>query len=385
MRCAAALSTELESAAAIAQALERLGSQLEGQPADFAVAFASSQHAETLGELARELTSRGLAAHVIGCTGEFIVGEDREVEEEPALSVWAVAGTGAVVQPLRFTGAPEAAALEPLAQSGPAPAQIVLLGDPFSFEADPWLKGLRESCPGVPVLGGMASAAQRPGRNRLVLDADAFSDGAVGLRLEGLGGLESLVSQGCRPIGQSMVVTKAERNLIRELGGRPALPRFQEMFAELEDADQDLVRQGLHLGRVINEYQDRFGRGDFLVRNVLGIDETGALAINDLIRVGQTVQFHVRDAASADEDLRELLAAVADPGSVRGALLFTCNGRGSRLFSQLHHDIRAIHEAFGPIPVAGFFAMGELGPVGGQNFVHGFTASIALFREPGAA
>jgi small ligand-binding sensory domain FIST len=181
-----------------------------------------------------------------------------------------------------------------------------------------------------------------------------------------------------------VLVTRVEQNLIHELGRRPSLEVFREMYETLEPEDRDLVREGLHIGRVINEYQDTFGRGDFLVRNVLGADESGAIGITDVVRVGQTVQFHVRDAATADEDLRHLLSESADIGPAAGALLFTCNGRGSRLFSAPDHDVAVLHDSFGPIPVAGFFAMGEIGPIGGQNFVHGFTASIAIFANPGS-
>jgi small ligand-binding sensory domain FIST len=180
-----------------------------------------------------------------------------------------------------------------------------------------------------------------------------------------------------------MVITRGQDNVIAELGGKPALVRLQEVWDELDPADRQLFRQGLHVGRVINEYQGDFQRGEFLVRNVLGIDRaSGAVAITDRVRVGQTVQFHVRDAATADEDLHGLLQLdlAAHDHPPQGALLFTCNGRGTRLFPQPHHDAQAIRAEAGPVPLAGFFAQGELGPVGGQNFIHGFTASVALFE-----
>jgi small ligand-binding sensory domain FIST len=181
-----------------------------------------------------------------------------------------------------------------------------------------------------------------------------------------------------------MVITRGQENIIEELGGRPPLAQLQELWNSLTPEDQNLFQQGLHIGRVINEYQGEFQRGDFLVRNVLGLDRaTGALAITDRVRVGQTVQFHVRDAETADEDLHALLQldVHAHDKPPQGALLFTCNGRGTRLFNQPHHDAGVIRAEAGTIPVAGFFAQGELGPVGGQNFIHGFTASVALFEE----
>jgi small ligand-binding sensory domain FIST len=195
--------------------------------------------------------------------------------------------------------------------------------------------------------------------------------------------LRTVVSQGCRPIGRPYVVTKAERNVIFELGGRPALVQLREIFAELPTREQQLVQQALHVGRVVSEYQDRFEQGDFLVRNVVGIDSTsGAIAIGDYIRAGQTVQFHIRDEEAADAELKQLLAKAraASDAPPAGGLLFTCNGRGTRMFSQPHHDAAAIAQACGPLPLAGFFAQGEIGPIGRQNFVHGFTASLALFE-----
>jgi small ligand-binding sensory domain FIST len=203
--------------------------------------------------------------------------------------------------------------------------------------------------------------------------------------------LRSVVSQGCRPIGRPLVVTRAQQNVIEELGGRPALAQFSDLFPTLTPAEQELVRAGLHVGLVTNEYQESFARGDFLVRNVVGADrEKGSIAIGDFARVGQTVQFHVRDAGTADADLRELLQAArgaTGPGTggrpPAGALLFTCNGRGSRLFAEPHHDAAAIETLWPQLPVAGFFAQGEIGPVCGHNCLHGFTASVVLV-EPAA-
>ena len=189
-----------------------------------------------------------------------------------------------------------------------------------------------------------------------------------------------VVSQGCRPVGRPLVITKAQENLIVELGGVPALQRLREMYGDLDEVDRELVRSSLHVGRVASEYRDTFRRGDFLVRNVMGADpDTGVIAVGDLVRTGQTVQFHVRDAASADEDLRELLCGTPRPVSPAGALMFTCNGRGSRLFAEPSHDARTLQDCLGPLPTAGFFAQVEIGPIGSRTFLHGFTASIALF------
>ncbi|HEV3164301.1 MAG TPA: FIST N-terminal domain-containing protein [Isosphaeraceae bacterium] len=382
MACASALSTAKNSDRAFQEVLDRVQEGLGGKRADLVAIFASSHHADRLDRLTREIRDRELGRHVLGCTGESIIGDGQEVEAAPAVSLWAIHLPGIGLNPIRltfdatgFSGWPSELAGVPLEGR-----TILLLADPFSFPTDEWLKAINAISKPPRVVGGVASGAQAPGRNRLVLDDEVFSDGAVGIVIDQAASIRTVVSQGCRPIGRPWLVTRVENNIIRELGRRPALDVLREQFAELDAADQELVQQGLHIGRVINEYQDTFQRGDFLVRNVMGADDAGGLAITDVVRVGQTVQFHVRDAASADQDLRALLESERPEAPVTGALLFTCNGRGTRLFSAPNHDVSVLHQQLGPIPVAGFFAMGEIGPVGGQNFLHGFTASVALFR-----
>jgi small ligand-binding sensory domain FIST len=328
---------------------------------------------------------------LLGCIGEAIVGTGKEVEHKAAISLWLAAWARPVeMEPfhLELEQTPDGYSLmgwpDGVVAANPNNSVILLLGDPTTFPADLFLQQVNENHPALRVVGGMASGMRQDGECRLIFNGRVLESGAVGVLLQGQLGLRGIVSQGCRPIGRPMVVTKAEENLILELGGKPPLAQLQEVFQNLSPRDQQLFQRGLHVGRVINEYQDRFQRGDFLVRNVLGLDrDSGALAINDRVRVGQTVQFHVRDANTADEDLHELLQLHICGHEKRpaGALLFTCNGRGSRLFRQPDHDARAIRQEVGDVPLAGFFAAGELGPVGGQNFIHGFTASVVLFEE----
>lgn len=381
MNCASALSTARHSDEAFHEVRQRVEATMKGQRAELAVMFASSHHADRLDRFATELWESEVAEHILGCTAESVIGDDREVEAAPAVALWTVRLPGARIRPVRlsygergFAGWPE-----DLVGARLEGATVLMLADPFSFPADEWLRAINAMARPPRVVGGVASGAQVPGRNRLVLGTDGYSDGAVGLVLEGGAPIRTVVSQGCRPIGRPMLVTRCENNIIRELGRRPALDVLREQFAELSPEDQELAQQGLHIGRVMNEYQDSFQRGDFLVRNVLGADEAGGLAITDVARVGQTVQFHVRDAESADADLRVMLDSQRPDAPVSGALLFSCNGRGTRLFPQPNHDVSVLREQYGPIPVCGFFAMGEIGPVGRQNFLHGFTASIALF------
>jgi small ligand-binding sensory domain FIST len=384
MKCAVGLSTADRSGDAIDEVLDKLARALDGARADLAMVFSSMHHANALGALAAKIQERGLGQHLLGCTAESVLGEDREVELDAALCVWSIQLPGTTVRPIRlnwdqsgFRSAPSG--LEPESLAG---RTVLLLGDPFSFPTEEWLKLLNTAQPAPRVVGGMASGAQAPGKNRLLLDGDLFSQGAVGLVIDGPVAIRTVVSQGCRPIGRHLIVTRVEGNLLHELGRRPAIEVLREQFAELSPEDQAKAQDGLHLGRVINEYQETFKRGDFLVRNVIGANDQGALAITDTVRVGQTVQFHVRDAETADQDLRLLLEAEQTGAQPAGALVFTCNGRGSRLFPGPNHDVDVVHELLGPIPVGGFFAMGEIGPVGGQNYVHGYTASIAIFGPP---
>ena len=336
-----------------------------------------------------EIADVELAADcLIGCTGESIVCNGREIEQQPALAVWLAHLPGVALVPmhLEFQRTPDGGSFvgwpETLETDWPAGASMIVLGEPFSFPADVLLARLEQDHPGTPLAGGMASGGWGVGQNRLLLGSRALDSGAVAVRMQGPLGLVNVVSQGCRPIGRPLVVTKAERNVIFELGGKPALVQLQEIFDGLSSDDQQLARRGLHVGQVIDEYRDAFGRGDFLVRNVQGVDpDTGAIAIGDYVRVGQTVQFHLRDAQTADEDLNALVSGVT-PGAEAnnaGALLFTCNGRGTRLFEKPHHDAATLARHWPDVPVAGFFAQGEIGPIGRKNFLHGFTASIALF------
>lgn len=383
---ASSLSTTPQPSEAVAEVCAEVRRQL-ASPADLAVLFVSADRAGQAEQIVAQVSDRLETANVIGCTGESIAGIRREVEGAPAVSLWAAALPGANVRTmhLTFERSAEGGVIvgwpEDLPEPWPDGASLLLLADPFSFPADAMIERLNEDRPGVPVIGGMASGAAAPGENRILLGNEAFSDGTAVAMLHGGVRVRSIVSQGCRPIGRHMVVTKAERNVIYELGGRPALLQLKELFDTLPTREQQLVQSGLHLGRVVSEYQDRFEQGDFLVRNVVGIDpDSGAVAVGDYVRVGQTVQFHIRDWQTADHELQQLLGAVKDEARPAAALLFTCNGRGTRLFPEPNHDAVAVAEALGDIPLAGFFAAGELGPVAGKNFMHGFTASLALFE-----
>lgn len=378
-RYAAALSEHPVPAEATGEVVGSVLDQLDGRPIDLAVLFASPHHVGAVEDIAKTVRSLTAPGALIGCTTAAVIGGAREIEEGPGVSLFAAHLPESTVTSLalRVENTPDGPAVVGWPDDGGQAPTLLILADPFSFPGDAFLSRLNDDRPALAVLGGLASAARGPGGNRLVVDDAIVTEGAVGLLVDGGIEVAPVVSQGCRPAGKPYVVTQAERNVIFQLGGRSAYERLEETVESLTEAEQELLHNGLHVGIVVDETRETFERGDFLVRNVMGVDaERGVVAIGDVAQVGQTVQFHLRDSRSADEDLRLLLAGEhAD-----AALLFTCNGRGRHLFGTPHHDASLLDSLLGPLPVSGMFCAGELGPVGGRNFLHGFTASVALLR-----
>lgn len=364
---------------------EVAGASLEllGERPDLAIAFVTPPHAGALEDAVATIDEILHPLVVLGCAAESVLGPHREVEHAAAVSLF-TARTGPVlgVELEAFPGGGD----DGIVVSGwPTdlpfePTAVFLVADPYSFPVEEFLEWLSARRPGLVVVGGMASGARGPGGNRLSIARRIRTSGAVAAIVGPGVEVEAVVSQGCRPFGAPLVVTKAERNVIIELAGKPALERLvtQAHQSLSEDEVSLLEMGGLHVGRVIDEHREKFDRGDFLVRNVIGADrQHGAIAVNDIVPVGTTVQFHLRDARTADEDLRLML----EGKKADGALVFTCNGRGTRMFEAPHHDVSVLSEVVGPMPAAGCFAAGEIGPVGGHNFLHGFTASVALLRD----
>ena len=355
---------------------------------DIAIVFVSPHFADEFQEIADAIQETLQPIKMIGCVGDSIVSGDREIEGDPAITIWAAALPDTTIATAHlllervpdggFISGTEELPLEQITER--EESALIVLGEPFSFPTDLLLSQLAADYPELRVLGGMASGFQQPGKNLVLVNGSVHSAGAAGLLIDGGVKVHSVVSQGCRPIGDRLVVTKVERNLVLELGGKPAMKVLEEMFIRLPTSDHDLMSKGFFLGRVISEYQDDYEMGDFLIRNVMGMDnERGAVVVNDYFKVGQTVQFQVRDEESASNELRQLLKK-PEPTEVKGGLIFTCNGRGTRLFAEPDHDAGVIKETVGEIPLAGFFAQGEIGPVGGENHIHGYTASVVLFE-----
>ena len=388
-RFGAGLSQAADPREAAREACEPVRAALGGRPPTLVVMFASPDLCADAEGLLAAVTAELSPEHLIGSMGEAIVATGREVEEGPALAVWGASLPGTEVIPFRLVarplgegmgvlGWPDAIADAPAGNVGP----IIMLADPFTFPADGLLTELNDE-PGAPVVvGGLASGGRRPGVHRLFAGTDVLEEGAAAVALRGAS-MSTVVSQGCMPVGPEMVITDGEGSTVRELAGKPALEKLEEVVAALDPKEHELAVEGLLAGLVIDENTPDYGRGDFLVRSIHGGDhDTGSLIVGENVRVGQTMRFHVRDAGSADDDLREALrAARADLGGAEpgGALVFSCNGRGTRMFPGPDHDAEAIAEELGDIPAAGLFCNGEIGPVGGRSFLHGFTATMVLF------
>jgi small ligand-binding sensory domain FIST len=388
MPFAAALSTASETDEAAEELALAVQNRLGGT-ADLAIAFYSPHHAANAAELASSLCERIGAKNLLGVQGESIVGGSREIEDHPAISLWlADWGGQASVDAfhLDLEQTPDGPTLfgwpDAMFEADPASSLLLCLGDPYTFPAiDLFLPRVNEDYPGLPVVGGMASSPMGAGSPALFLNGEVKEQGAIGALIRGAA-FKTVVSQGCRPVGRSLVVTKGQDNIIAEVGGRTPLDYLRGLLDEVSTRDKELMQKGLLIGMAISEYRDEFRRGDFLIRSLVGLDpRTGALAVTDRVRRGQTVQFHIRDAQTADEDLKEMLrTATGNRKKPGGGLVFTCNGRGTRMFPAPDHDAKVIQTEAGPLALAGFFAAGELGPVGGTNFIHGFTASAVLFE-----
>ncbi len=394
MRWASAVSEARTFDAAVADAAAAVRADLGGGTADLVVAFVSTAFAAHAPRLAVALCDVLPHRMLLGCTAEGVIGGGHEVEHRPALALTAARLPNVVVTP--FALAPDAlpdedappaawhAALAVLPD--PAP-EFIVLADPFSCRADALLAGLDYAYPRSTKVGGLASAARGPGENRLLLGDAALLDGAVGVALTGDVRIETVVAQGCRPIGRPLQITRCHENLLIELEGQSPLLLIRQMLDTLEGRDRELVSQNLFVGVATDAVLPGGGGGDFLIRNLIGVDaERGILAVGERLRDGQTVQFHVRDARTSGDDLAQHLdrfRAAPAAANARGALLFSCLGRGVHLYGAADHDTDLFRERLGPLPLGGFFCNGEIGPVAGATRVHGYTSSFGIFG-PGA-
>lgn len=422
LKMACGLSARTQPVQAAAEVAQQILSVMPGNAIDLAFVFFTRHHADAARALGYALRRRLEPRVLIGVSAESVIAGGIEQEGSPGVSVLAAslpgveARTFKVGDLMEFASSGETGALADAAGmqseiggSGIPYRGTLLLADPFSVPMGTLLPALSLARPTdgprehvAPLLGGLASSAETAGENVFLLNDEVFHDGGVGVSLAGAVRIDPLVSQGCRAVGTPLVITAGKGQIISSLGGKPALRALMETVESLNEHDKKLCQRGILVGRVINEYKDRFGRNDFLIRGLLGVDKnSNALAVADLIRVGQTIQFHVRDDTTASEDLEMLLDAQRLHDTPVGAMLFTCNARGRRLFHTPNHDASRLAAAFadptpaeqvakpgepvvrpGPyVPLAGFFAAGEIGPIGDGLFLHGHTASAALFRH----
>jgi small ligand-binding sensory domain FIST len=383
VRIGVGVSTAPDASKAAGEAAEHAREELAGEAPSLAVLLGSRPHTEQAEDVLDTVHEAVEPPALIGCVAQGIVAGRHEIEDQAAVAVWLASGLAAETFQLDFVRTGSAGLLTGYLFDRTAHDLHLLLPDPYTFPSNLLIEHLNTEVPGTTVMGGLVSGGLAPGNTRLFRDRDVLTSGAVGVRLPGVH-VVPIVSQGCRPIGDPYIVTGGDGALITQLGGRPPLHRLREILAGLPTDEQELVSRGLQIGIVVDEHLAAPGQGDFMIRPLLAADpSTGAIEIGQAVEVGATVQFQVRDAAGADKDLRLAVerAEAQLPRRPAGALLFTCNGRGRRMFGVADHDASMIEELLGGIPLAGFFAAGEIGPIAGHNALHGFTASMALFVD----
>jgi small ligand-binding sensory domain FIST len=368
---------------------EKLRHQLDPLPVSLGLVFLTPRFFPQARHVLEILRVHARIPLLAGCSSQGLIVEGEEWEENAGLVLGLYALPGAKLKGLHFiqeqveeANGPGYWPLETEVEPGDTNGWLAFI-DPFRLDSETWLRGWNEAYAPLPVFGGLASGEYSEQRTQVYLNGEVFEEGGVAISVGGEVGLAGVTSQGCTPIGETWTLTKVEQNVIHEIGNRPAYQILAETFNQLTPEERRKARGNLFVGLVVNEYLEDFHRGDFLIRNLMGADETsGSLAVGAFPRLGQTIQFQRRSAAAATEDMHELLRRKREQLGVKevfGGCLCSCNGRGQNLFGKPHHDARMVQEALGPLGVAGFFCNGEIGPVGEKNFLHGYTASLALF------
>ncbi|MFH1857303.1 MAG: FIST N-terminal domain-containing protein [Candidatus Omnitrophota bacterium] len=391
MQFASAITQEKDPAQAVSILVQEIRMVLPQNP-HLALLFVSTSYEAEWKYLVPELRRSLGFPLLIGCSSSGVIGHDLELEFLPAMSLVAAYLPDVMLHPFMVspielelsydTGKRWTSHLGVSKKDFPS---FIIIPEPLSCNASKLLEDLNQDFSRQPVVGGLASGSGDLGGNFLFLNDEVFREGAVGVALTGNIALETIVSQGCRPIGERYIVTEADDNVLIALRGKPAIEVLQDLFSRLSPQDRGLAQHALFLGLAADEMRPEFKRGDFLIRNIVGADPmTGALLIGERLSVGQTVQFHLRDAKTSEEDLRVLLKALAPSFKSRpprGMVVFNCQGRGKGLYGTSHHDIRIIRSFVGESAIAGFFSNGEIGPVGGKACLHGYTSSLGIFRE----
>ena len=368
-----------------------LRQRLVSDQVDLAFVFATPEYESFFSDILEIVQIHCQSPNLVGCTGNSLVSQGFEYEHSEGVSIALHRFPEGTVDMFELEASGESEILDAddervfadLEQK--APNGFVLFADPYSTKPEDILAEFNRRFPGIPVMGGLACGTRENNKTTLFLDHRPIERGAVGVAIGGEVVIESLISQGCQPVGDSFIITSAEKNILDGIANRKAYEVLSDVFDELPDSMKLKSRGNLHVGFVINEYQQDFDRGDFLVRNLIGADpKRGALLVGAIPRVGQTLQFQLRDRHSAMEDLNlqlEKMASQFKGRKIYGGLLSTCTGRGERFFKVPDFDAGSIQDHMGPIGLSGFFGNGEFGPVGGVNFVHGYTAAVAIFTK----
>lgn len=387
MQFAAASSTAQSSEQILQDLVEPVKTQLNGTPVDLLLAFFSPHYARHAARVAARLRAALAPRVLLGCTAEGVIAQSHEWEDRPAAALVAASLPGVSLTPFTLQRpdwqdvADGLQSLPPLLGDPKDPRLFLVLADPFSTPVEAALGALNAAFPGIPVAGGLVSGSARPGGNVLLIDGHALAAGTVGVALAGAVQIETLISQGCRPIGRPFRVTESQAHVIATLDGGSALEQMENLVAALPTEDQNLLEQGLFVGRAVQSGKGGLGRGDFYVRGVLGADrENGSILVGGEIPEGEIIQFHVRDVTTAAEDLALVLAPQVLFDSPCGGLLFACTARGSRLYGHADGDITIIRRVLGNLPLAGLFCAGEIAPLAGRNLLHSQTACMVLFR-----
>lgn len=394
MKWASALSHSKSSRATLKSTLDAackdVLDQLDGKKPDLLIAFVSPHFIDNFTQVPALIKKLIDPKTFIGCSAGGLIGGGVEIEHKPAVAISAAVLPDVEIVPFHIED-PDLPDLDDGPHKWEALVGIqpdknpsfILLPDPFSFRIEPLVQGLDFAFQNANKIGGLASGANQPGFNALFMNDKVYRSGCVGIGMHGNLVVETIVAQGCRPIGKPMTVTKCRRNILFELNGKPAVNALHDILEDLPEHDQQLARNSLFLGVVMDEFKSNFKPGDFLIRNIFGVEpQTGALVVGEVLRDERTVQFHLRDAATSADDLRFLLKEYRDShenGAV-GALLFSCLGRGEHLYGIPNHDSECFRQYMGSIPLGGFFCNGEIGPVGGTTFLHGYTSSFGIFR-----
>ncbi len=375
--------------AGMRQWAENLRSQLHAPQVSLGLVFMTPRFFSNAEQVLEILRVHARIPLLVGCSSLSLVAGNEEIEDNAGVALALYSLPGAELHGCYFS--------QPQVEDADGPAYWRLAThiepdntngwlafiDPFHLDSESWLRSWNESYPASPVFGGLSSGVFADQTTQVYLNGEVYEEGGVAVSVGGDVTLTGVISQGCTPIGETWTLTKVEQNLIHQIGNRKAYDVLAETVNKLSPADQIKARGNLFVGLVVNEYLDDFHRGDFLVRNLLGGDpNTGVLAVGAMPRAGQTMQFQRRDAAAAKEDLRELLQRSREQlgdKPIYGGCLCCCNGRGKNLFGKSGHDAKLVRKELGEIGLAGFFCNGEIGPVGKKNFLHGYTASLALF------